>query len=157
MSRLVAVLLLVAVAAGCGVTHTWPFSYGEAPDSRSHETQVFLRLDNRPFPVLRPGSVDTTLAERLDLLFAGPTDDERRAGLDSSLSAGARLVAPSVTRGDGSLVLELDGVDLAGFGRTEGVQVACTVTPGDFVMGNPTRRVVVRDTSGGERGPFGCE
>ena len=152
--RLAAVVLVGSVAAGCGVTPTGPFRHGDSIDGKGVGAQVYFRLDNRPFKVLRPGPRNRTPSERLDLLFAGPSDVERAAGITTAVPEGYLVVSRRLSPSDGPQpqVVVVDGVNgVDEFGKEAGEQIACTVANG-FLSSS----VVVRDVTGGERGPYGC-
>ncbi|WNV87718.1 hypothetical protein [Umezawaea sp. Da 62-37] len=137
------------------MTPTEPFVYGDSLGNKVAGAQVYFRLDHRPFKVLRPGPRDRTPGERLDLLFAGPSDVERAAGITTALPEGYVVVSPLPSPSDRSLpqIVVVDGADgLNGFGWEAGGQIACTVANGWVSF-----TVVVRDTAGGERGPYDCK
>jgi hypothetical protein len=148
------VVLVGVLVAGCGVTPTVPFIADDSVGNRGVGAQVYFRFDHRPFKVLRPGPRDRTPGERLDLLFAGPSDVERAAGITTALPEGYVVVSSPSSPFDGSLpqVVVVDGAaGLDGFGEEAGEQVACTVANGLVPF-----TVVVRDAAGGERGPYDC-
>jgi hypothetical protein len=155
--RAVAALLLAPVVAGCGVTPTEPFSYGDPPAVEEVEgVRVFFVLDGRLFDVLRAGQRDAGPAERLGLLFAGPTDAERAAGLVTALPEGYRIATPPAGVHQDLVAVEVvhdQGVDLDRFDELAGQQVACSATPAR--VGQDVG-VVVRAPDGSERGPFRC-
>ncbi|MEO6086520.1 MAG: hypothetical protein ABIQ18_25740 [Umezawaea sp.] len=158
--RVAAVLLSVSVTAGCGITPTEPFLYGLPPVNPVRGVQVYFYLDDREFKVLRPGPEILGAAERLDLLFAGPTEAERAAGVVTSLPEGYRLAAAPAERARGEFVVEVDhegGVDLDRFDQRAGRQIACTMAPGVYGFGGVFMAVLVRDPASGERGPFDCK
>jgi hypothetical protein len=155
-----AVLLSVSVAAGCGITPTEPFLYGQPPVNPVHGVQLYFYLDDREFKVLRSGPETLGAAERLDLLFAGPTEAERAAGVTTSLPEGYRLTAAPVERATGEFVVEVDhegGVDLDWVDQRSGTQIACTMAIGVYGLGGMFKSVAVREPGGAELGPFDCK
>jgi hypothetical protein len=154
--RLAAVLLLAASAvAGCGVTPTDPFVYGDAPANRVEGVRLYLRFEGRKFVVMRPGPRDLPAAALLDLLLAGPSDVERAAGIGSAVPPGYSATVELVREEGPRLLVVVDrpeGVDLDGFGEDAGEQIACTILPGGV-----SPRVVVRSPAGEERGPYLCK
>jgi hypothetical protein len=158
--RVAAALVSVSVVAGCGVTPTEPFLYGPPPLNPVHGVQLYFYLDDREFKVLRPGPQNLGAAERLDLLFAGPNDVERAAGVTTSLPGGYRLAAAPVERAPGEFVVEVDhegGVDLDWVDQRSGAQIACTMAPGVYALGGVFKSVSVREPAGGELGAFDCK
>ncbi|HWO62746.1 MAG TPA: hypothetical protein VNO31_22215 [Umezawaea sp.] len=156
--RAAAALLLVSAVAGCGVTPTEPFSYGDPPTVQQVDgVRVYFVLNSRLFDVLRTGSQDLSPAERLDLLFAGPTVAERAAGVVTELPEGYRIATPPVGVHENRIVVDVvddDGVDLGRFSDLAGRQLACSATPRRVAR---DVGIVVRAPDGAERGPFRCE
>ncbi|MCS7477541.1 hypothetical protein ACFFQW_36170 [Umezawaea endophytica] len=155
--RAAVALLLVPVLAGCGITQTEPFYYGDPPAMTEVDgVRVTFRLEGKKFHVLRAGSPDRSPAERLDLLFAGPTAAERAAGVFTALPDGYRIATPPTEVRDNRIVVEVaheGGVDLDRFSDVAGEQIACSATP-PRVARDVT--AVVRAPDGSERGPFYC-
>ncbi len=156
--RLAVVLLLVSVVAGCGIAPTEPFLYGTPPKSPVTGVQVYFRMGTGPFAVLRPGRRDLGMAERLDLLFAGPTEAERLAGIETAVPEGYRLAAPIVERAKSeyAVVVDRDGGAGLDVGATAGEQIACTMALGTPAGSAFSGALVVFGTSGREEGPYRC-
>ena len=150
--RAVAPLLLAPLVAACGVTPTEPFLYGDAPHNAVEGVRLVFLFDERPFVVMRSGPRTLPGAQRLALLFAGPNDVERAAGVVTAVPEGYTVVSQETKSDDsGTQVVVVDrpgGVDLFRFGPQAGEQIACTVFGGSAVL--------LRDTDGHDRGPFGC-
>ena len=158
MNRRLAVVLLVSVVAGCGITPTEPFLYGVPPKSPVTGVQVFFRLDDDAFKVLRPGQETLGAAERLNLLFAGPTEAERLAGVTTTVPEGYRVAAPIVEREKGLHAVVVDGGEDQDLDALAGVQIACTMAPGIRGPGSMFNQVlVVFGASGREQGPYRCK
>ncbi|HEX6347370.1 hypothetical protein [Umezawaea sp.] len=158
--RLAAVLLVVSAVAGCGITPTEPFLYGLPPRSPVTGVQLHLLFGGDAFEVLRPGPDSLGAAERLDLLFAGPTEAEFLAGVGTAVPAGYRRAGPVVEREAGRFAVVVDREDdrVPDLDARAGGQIACTVLPGVQRAGSTFDGVVVvLGASGRELGPYRCE
>lgn len=84
--------------AGCGVRPTPVLTGAEAPTISSHELTVYLLTPKHDDLVRRTraysGSVDTATA--INLLVAGPTEEEKKLGLSTEVpSTSSRVYAVS--------------------------------------------------------------
>lgn len=105
MIRAAGLVLAVLLLGGCGVRPTGVVYAGDAPTataSASPQAQVFFLSLAQKMPVPVPRTVKPGDAQAVfDALLAGPTPEERKAGLSTALT-GVRQIA----------VHELDGATL---------------------------------------------
>jgi len=125
--RLLTIVLLGWQLAGCSISSTEPFAYGEPLMGGAHGVPLYFVLDDSVQPTLRSGDSTLPLQERLDLLVAGPTDTELAAGLTTALPPGVRLsyedIQPLVLR----VGVRVDGATLQDLDEKATTQIACTV------------------------------
>ncbi|MFF7245157.1 hypothetical protein ACFZBU_14790 [Embleya sp. NPDC008237] len=133
---LAAAVALLAVGAGCGIPTTGAVEAGlpaqgivsPAPPGQPGSLYVYLIADHRIQPVLRTSLTGVTPQAAIDLLLAGPSWEEGRAGVTSAVprNAGpARVSAQGVTL----------RVDLAGAIPLTGLlldQLVCTASMADI-------------------------
>ncbi|QGN49937.1 GerMN domain-containing protein [Micromonospora sp. WMMD558] len=148
---LVALAVLVALAAGCGVRPSGVITGGPAPVGPARGTGLFFVSEQRLTLVLRPvpppGSVDKALA----LLFAGPDPAEQKQGYTSEIPADVGLGSLSTPGGAGTTVTLTGGV--TALSATAVDQIVCTVR---YAAPESMPTAVTLAGPDGSRGPLTC-
>lgn len=104
----IAIMIAVAVSAGCGITDTealpagQPVRGGLTADSGSL-LRVYFVTPQGTWPVSRPATAGDRLRQAMDALLSGPTAEERARGLDTRLPKADQELRAAVRR---------DGVEL---------------------------------------------
>ncbi|GAA1633024.1 hypothetical protein GCM10009733_032420 [Nonomuraea maheshkhaliensis] len=104
----IAVVIAVAVSAGCGITDTealpagQPVRGGLTAESGSL-LRVYFVTPQGTWPVSRPAAAGDRLRQAMDALLSGPTAEERARGLDTRLPEADRGLRATARR---------DGVEL---------------------------------------------
>ncbi|MFJ4777128.1 hypothetical protein [Streptomyces sp. NPDC088762] len=142
-----ALLLGLPLLTGCGIKPTGVIESGDAakvvfPDPHTKGTVYFVLSDGRLAPVPDKDQPSTSATANLVRLLAGPTDEERAAGMDTRLpvtdprkqgaGAGVGIVSPDTVE---------VGVpfNVAGLSEPARLQLVCTVA-----STHPQYRVALR-------------
>ncbi|UMP05246.1 GerMN domain-containing protein [Amycolatopsis sp. EV170708-02-1] len=143
-----AVLLLVAVVAGCGVRPSAVITGAPAPAGPANAAVLYFLSGGQPVRVLRPLADELSPASPLDLLAAGPDESERERHYTTEVPPGTAVLdqtpAPNgitVTLSVGVARLSARAVD----------QIVCTAR--DSLGGSA--QITLRG-EGSVRGPLSC-
>ncbi|MEQ4304278.1 GerMN domain-containing protein [Plantactinospora sp. B6F1] len=142
--RVPPLLVLLALLAGCQVpTEETPRSIESPPGTVGTVTRpppspgpsglaverVYYVRDGKLVPVVRRLPAPLPATAHLDLLLAGPTDDEQHSGLTSSVTGPDTILGVRVAGGEATVEV---GAGLAGTGRNDQIlafgQIVRTLT-----------------------------
>ena len=137
---------IVLLAAGCGVDSSGVISGLAAPsgDVRTANGTMLYFVAHGTLSVVQRGGGQLSAEERLALLVAGPTDDERARGFGSEVPAGALF---GVQPGYGGVTVS-SSVDVTRLSTMAVDQIVCTLSD------NGTSVTLISD--GQVRGPRTC-
>ncbi|SOE12224.1 hypothetical protein SAMN06272775_3220 [Streptomyces sp. 2323.1] len=154
--RPAAVCCLLAVAAtGCGIRPTGVTDGGKAPSGISQGMRVYFASDSGPRGVSRPGAKIDDLNDAFKLLLAGPTSEERAAGLANLIS---RDGAYSATSRHGKVTVNAPDRYFGPQDQSTG-QLVCTIARAEVLL-HDTRPDKVQVTiigADGRAGPYQCQ
>jgi hypothetical protein len=124
--RLVAGLVSLVALAGCGVQPSGVITGAAPPSGRAEPptTILYLVADDRLSAVRRPGGPPSQ-ADKLALLAAGPTDEERARGLTTAVPPEA--VPFSVTVDPSGRIVVAPSTPASELSRMAVAQIVCTV------------------------------
>lgn len=123
MTRALALLAVLLLAAGCGVRPSGVIPGVQAPTGELSGTHLFLVRDGELTLVMRPARFLPLPEERVALLLAGPTELELADGLTSEVPPDTQLLAVS----HDSVTLS---VDVTGLSQLAADQIVCTAAFG---------------------------
>ncbi|MFE9401117.1 hypothetical protein ACFYNY_05000 [Streptomyces sp. NPDC006530] len=154
-ARAVAALALVPagfLAAGCGIQSTDVIAVGDPASAQAmpgdNATVLYFTGPDGLMPVVREGAPKPPLP----LLFAGPDQDERAAGLGTELPSAQGALKMSVS---GSTVTVVLGQDVSRLTPLAQRQIACTAL--QAVVKDRERRVMINGTGGpSSLSPLAC-
>lgn len=153
---LVVCCLLAVAATGCGIRPTGVTDGGTAPTGISQGMRVYFASDSGPRGVSRPDARITDLNAAFKLLLAGPTAEERAAGLANLVT---RDQAFSATSRHGNVTINAPG-RYAGSPQDQSTgQLVCTVARAEVLL-HGTRPDKVQVTvvgADGRAGPYQCQ
>ncbi|MFE1177386.1 GerMN domain-containing protein [Streptomyces sp. NPDC058773] len=143
--------VLALLGAGCGVQPTGVMSGGRAPSGISQGMRVYFASDRGLRGAPRPDVTIDQLEDVLKLLMAGPTAQERAAGLTNLVQPAAGL---RVTAHLGQVTVHTPG-RYAGSPRQQATgQLVCTLARAEVLV-HGTRPDKVQVTVVGQDGPAG--
>ena len=141
------------LAAGCGIRSTDVVAVGGPASAvafppRDQTTVLYFSGPDGLMPVLRPD----TSAGALTLLFAGPNEDEKAAGMRTELPPLRGKLTMSMSE---DMVTVVAGQDVAGLTPVAQRQIACTVL--QAVSRDRAARVTILGTGAkSSLSPLGC-
>ncbi|MFD9206723.1 hypothetical protein ACFVZM_10630 [Streptomyces sioyaensis] len=147
--------LLAVAATGCGIRPTGVTDGGSAPSGISQGMRVYFASDSGPRGVSRPGAGLHDLNGAFKLLLAGPTPDERAAGLANLLPRGEAF---SATSRQGKVTVNVPGQYFGPQDQSTG-QLVCTIARAEVLL-HGTRPDKVQVTivgADGRAGPYQCQ
>ncbi|MFI0906651.1 hypothetical protein ACH4TE_24455 [Streptomyces sioyaensis] len=151
-----AVCCLLAVAAtGCGIRPTGVTDGGSAPSGISQGMRVYFSSDSGPRGVSRPGAKINDFGGAFKLLLAGPTPEERAAGLANLIT---RDEAYSATSRHGKVIINAPDSYFGPQDQSTG-QLVCTLARAEVLL-HGTRPDKVQVTilgAAGRAGPYQCQ
>ncbi|MEU5541976.1 hypothetical protein AB0G85_06245 [Streptomyces sioyaensis] len=154
--RPAAVCCLLAVAVtGCGIRPTGVTDGGKAPSGISQGMRVYFASDSGPRGVSRPGAKIDDLNDAFKLLLAGPTPEERAAGLANLFT---RDQGFSATSRHGKVTVNAPDRYFGPQDQSTG-QLVCTVARAEVLL-HGTRPDTVQVTiigADGRAGPYQCQ
>ncbi len=140
--------LMLSVVAGCGVRPSGVIPGGPAPVGPAEGTVLYFLSGDQPVRVLRPLPGGLAPVNPIDLLAAGPDENERERRYSSEVPFGVTVLGQT-SAPDGVKVTLSVGV--AGLSARAVDQIVCTAR--DSLGGSA--QIILRG-GGTERGPLSC-
>ncbi|WP_329124172.1 hypothetical protein [Streptomyces sp. NBC_01465] len=153
--RWAAVLAAVLLVGGCGIRSTDVVEVGDPATAQigtpGHEgVTLYFQGPDRLMPVVRSNTANASPVKVFAMLFAGPTQSEKAAGLRTELPAVRAWV--DLERGQGDVVLRMHG-PVAGLSAVARQQLVCTAA---YLGGRSGVTTVRIDGSDEDTGSASC-